>query len=128
VVGDSLTTFWLGQGLTISADEQVAFVDRLRRGELAFRPEVQAAVREILLLEGSDAHRLYGKTGWDWVGDERANEIGWIVGWIERGDGAWVYALNVTPEAAGFDMQAARLGVLHAVLADLGLRPAHGAR
>jgi beta-lactamase class D len=122
--GGGLDRFWLDGALRVSAEEQVAFLDRLRRGVLAFRPEHQAAVREILLLEEGDGYRLYGKTGWALPGEP--GEIGWLVGWIERGDGARVYALNLEPAAgaAGFDMLRARRAVLDAVLDDLGLRPA----
>lgn len=121
-LGDSIDTFWLGEPLKISANEQVAYLDQLRQGALAFRPEVQADVRGIMVLEDTDAYTLYGKTGWTWTEDDRSDEIGWLVGWIEHGDGAHVYALNVTPNGPDFDMRRARLGILHAVLDALGLR------
>ena len=122
-LGEAVDAFWLGEPLAISANEQVAYLDRLRQGTLAFRPEVQADVREIMTLEATDAYTLYGKTGWTWTRDDRSDEIGWLVGWIERDGAAHVYALNVAPNGEAFDMRRARLGILHAVLDDLGLRP-----
>ena len=122
-IGEAVDGFWLGEPLAISANEQVAYLDRLRQGTLAFRPEVQADVREIMTLEATDTHTLYGKTGWTWTRDDRSDEIGWLVGWIERDGAAHVYALNVTPNGPDFDMREARLSILHAVLDDLGLRP-----
>lgn len=122
-LGDEVTMFWLGTPLRISADEQIALLDRLRQGTLAFRPDVQAAVRDLMLLEATDTYRLYGKTGWTWSADDRSDEIGWLVGWIERGEAAWVYALNVSPQDGDFDMRSARFGIRDAILRDLGLLP-----
>jgi beta-lactamase class D len=122
--GGGIDRFWLDGALRISAEEQVTFLDRLRRGDLAFRPEHQAAVREVLLLEEGDGFRLFGKTGWAFP--DAPEEIGWFVGWVEREDGAWVFALNIEAVGPGLDMMTARRAITGAVLADLGLRPAGG--
>ncbi|MDX1421480.1 MAG: penicillin-binding transpeptidase domain-containing protein [Rubricoccaceae bacterium] len=123
--GETVDMFWLDGPLAISAHEQVAFLDRLRRGALAFAPEHQAAVREILLLEEGDGVRLYGKTGWfrpSWA-EADEEDLGWLVGWVERDGEAWVFALNVEADGPGFSMGRARHAILYAVLDDLGLRP-----
>jgi len=115
-----LDLFWLENCLRISADEQVAFIDRLRGGAAAFSPEVQSAVRELIVLEQGPDHALHAKTGWalrPGVGD-----IGWLVGWVERDGRSYVFALNLSGAGPGFDMQRARHGVLYAVLARMGLR------
>ncbi|MEM6286582.1 MAG: penicillin-binding transpeptidase domain-containing protein [Bacteroidota bacterium] len=127
-VGDDLRLFWLDGSLRVSADEQVAFLRRLRLGEAGFRPEVQAAVRAMVpvLVERGDV-RLGGKTGWG-LRDGRP-DLGWLVGWLEHPDGPFVYALNV--EAAGpeveVDLRTARLGVVRAILEGDGLLPRGGA-
>ncbi len=123
MVGDSIRTFWLGEPLAISANEQVAYLDKLRLGALSFRPEVQEAVREIMILEEAPEYTLYGKTGWTWTEEDRSDEIGWIVGWIERGDEAWVYVLNTVSNGPDFDMRTARRGILDGVLAEMELGP-----
>ncbi len=120
LVGDSVQTFWLLGPLEISANEQVAFLNRLRMGELAFRPEVQQAVRMMLTLYHDRAYTLYGKTGWATL---ETGDIGWIVGWVETGDEEWVYALNVEPDGQGFDMRTARRGILDSMLSEMGLGP-----
>lgn len=120
LVGDSLRMFWLETPLAISPNEQVAILDRLRKGELTFRPEVQASVREIMLLEEEAEYTLYGKTGW---AIPESGDIGWIVGWIERDDNAWVFALNTEANGPGFDMMSARRSILNDVLVERGLRP-----
>lgn len=133
--GGGIDRFWLDGALRISAEEQVAFLDRLRRGALAFRPEHQAAVREIMLLEEGDGYRLFGKTGWATTLEGRSGtvfwegpDVGWFVGWVERGGDAWVFALNVEAAGPGLDMGPARRAIAEAVLADLGLLPADGGR
>lgn len=120
LVGESLRFFWLGEPLAISAYEQAAYLDRLRKGKLAFRPEVQIAVREIMILEEEPEYTLYGKTGWAIL---ETGDIGWIVGWVERSDEVWVYALNVEANGPDFDMRTARRGILEEVLNEMGLRP-----
>ena len=63
-VGDSVTTFWLTGPLAVSADEQVAFVDSLRRGALAFSSETQTVVRGMTpVLVDTAGVRLLAKTG-----------------------------------------------------------------
>jgi beta-lactamase class D/uncharacterized protein YfiM (DUF2279 family) len=116
-----LETFWLESCLRISAEEQVVFIDRLRRGETAFAPASETAVRELIRLEANDDYVLYGKTGW--AARRGAGDVGWLVGWIETDAGAHVYALNLQPAGPSFDMMAARRGVLFEVLDRMGLRP-----
>ncbi len=121
LIGPSVRTFWLGEPLAISANEQIALLNRLRIGDLAFRPDVQSHVREIMMLEEEPEYTLYGKTGWTWTEDDRSDEIGWIVGWIDRGDASWVFALNVEPDGPEFNMRSARRRILNDVLGAMGL-------
>ncbi len=123
-VGPDVDLFWLDNSLRISADEQVRFMDRLRRGDLAFRPAVQATVRSLLpVLVETPAARLVAKTGWgssDGAPGVRT-PLGWIVGYVERADGRGaVFALNVAPAADGFEMGPARLRIARALLTDEG--------
>ena len=120
--GGGIDRFWLDGALRISADEQVAFLDRLRRGDLAFRPEVQAAVRDVMTLEKGDGYVLFGKTGW--ARPDEPGEIGWLVGWVERAEGAHVFALNVEPlPGSDFDMAPGRMRLVRAILSGEGLLP-----
>ncbi|WP_420454497.1 penicillin-binding transpeptidase domain-containing protein [Rubrivirga sp.] len=123
-LGDSLELSWLDGTWRVSADEQVVFLDRLRRGDLAFSDADQVTVRDILpiLAEGVGT-RLKAKTGWGVPPGEPA--IGWIVGWVERPDGDAVFAMNAE-EAPGltFDVGPGRLRIVRAVLEGEGLWPA----
>jgi beta-lactamase class D len=137
-MGADVGMFWLDNTLRISADEQVAFLERLRRGALAFRPDVQATARDILpVLATGSAGRVRAKTGWgflppapgvasfDWLtGSDAAAPIGWLVGWVEHDHGgAYVFALNVEPAREDFDMGPARLRIARAILESEGIWP-----
>jgi beta-lactamase class D len=122
-MGEPLEMAWLNGALRISADEQVAFLDALLRGDLAFSAEDMAAVREIVpVLAEADGRRLKGKTGW-YVNEPDA-ELGWLVGWVERPGGPAVFAMNAE-EARGesFDVMRGRIRIVRAVLADAGVLP-----
>jgi beta-lactamase class D len=118
---EDLSSFWLRGNLSISAIEQVRFLDALRAGRLPARPGNQARVRELMEIErsangGAPAPEwiLYAKSGavlpisadtGDIVdegvgaaGLEGKERVGWFVGWVaqppERG-GDGVFALNL---------------------------------
>ena len=116
-MGEPLEMSWLDGTWRVSADEQIAFVDGLRRGTLAFSPEAQATVRAITPeLASGDGWRLLAKTGWGIP--EGEPEIGWIVGWVERDAGDVVFAMNAEAagEDSGWDMGPDRLRLVRAIL------------
>ena len=91
-IGNVVDRFWLDGPLKISAIEQAHFLARLAQGQLPLDADVQKAVREIVLLEQTDQWKLHGKTGW-----ENAPEAGtgWWVGWMEKDDAIYAFALNL---------------------------------
>ncbi|MGW4498810.1 class D beta-lactamase [Micromonospora sp. NPDC004336] len=91
-VGAEVDAFWLRGPLAISADEQARWLARLARGELPADRGRQATVRDILRLERAATHTLYAKTG---LTDATDPGTGWWVGWVERGDRLYCFALNV---------------------------------
>lgn len=91
-IGSVVDRFWLDGPLAISAVEQTEFLDRMLGGQLPINANAVNAVREITLLEKTDAYELHGKTGW-LVGTAR--QLGWWVGWIERGNKVFPFALNI---------------------------------
>lgn len=92
-IGSDVDRFWLDGPLAISAVEQTEFLSRLVKGLLPTKPEAMRAVKEITLLEKTDTYELHGKTGWQ-VGPTPP-EIGWWVGWIERDNKVYPFALNI---------------------------------
>lgn len=94
-----LTTFWLGDSLAISADEQVSFLDRLYRDDLPFSKRAMETVRKVIVVERTADYVLSGKTGSDYRDGQWV--LGWFVGRLERGDGrAWTFAVNLEGEGA----------------------------
>lgn len=91
-IGDTVDDFWLLGPLKISAVEQAIFQIRLARGELPVSKEIQASVREIIKMESSGDWTLYGKTGWL---NAPNPGLGWWVGWVEKQNRLYGFALNL---------------------------------
>ena len=120
-VGADISTFWLDGSLRISADEQVRFLDHLRRGETGFAKAHEDSVYAMVPLLGSgvvdgEPYRLLGKTGWGMPDGEP--EIGWLVGYLERGGDTLVYAMN-SEEVSDYDIVGGRERIVRSIL---GLR------
>jgi beta-lactamase class D len=86
--------FWLGSSLLISAEEQVGFLRRLQAGTLPFSRRSIDIVREILVLERTGTYVLRGKTGF--ADDRSGVAVAWFVGYVEKGDNVYFFALNFT--------------------------------
>ncbi|HNT23007.1 MAG TPA: class D beta-lactamase [Anaerolineales bacterium] len=84
--------FWLAGGLRISADEQIELLQRLYQDELPFSERSMSIVKEILLLETTDAYQLSGKTG---SGEVDGVSISWFIGYVEKNDNVYFFAMNI---------------------------------
>lgn len=115
-----LKKFWLMSSLLISADEQAAFLAKLYRGELPFRPEVMATVKKILVQSDADGVTLSGKTGSGEWSDRR--KLGWFVGHVKGPKGEYVFVVNLIGEDEGIDGRRAR-EVAREMLRERGLLP-----
>jgi len=114
--GALVDRFWLDGPLEISAIEQARFLARLAKQELPLSPRSQAIVRNLLRIETRGAMTLYGKTGWVFSGTP---QLGWWVGWIERGDRVYSFALNL--DLRGEQDLGLRRGIGEAILRKLEL-------
>ncbi len=90
--GSVVEPFWLTGPLAVSAVEQVRFLARLAKSELPANIDTQAIVRDIVLVEQRDRAALFAKSGWSTSPDP---QIGWLVGWVERDDRVFAFALNI---------------------------------
>ena len=120
-IGGGIDHFWLDGALRISALEQVDFLRRFRDHELPFRPEVQAAVLEILIADHRDGWVLRAKTGTALEGDRG---LGWYVGWVETPQGPVYFALNLDTDRTGALDARPRKAIAYEALIHLGALPA----
>lgn len=88
--------FWLSHPLAISADEQLAFMNKLRLGELPFAKLAQETASELIVVDRTPDRTLHGKTGTG--GENGRATLGWFVGWLEAGDRTLVFAANMSAE------------------------------
>jgi beta-lactamase class D len=129
-----LTTFWLGESLLISPEEQVRFLRDLWSDALPAGKPHMATVREILVqprgqvVNASGAHpfgewapdvAVSAKTGS--VTDRTGVEVRWLVGHVARGRRSWFFASLVTgpaglPALAAVEQAAAALTAQHVLV------------
>ena len=58
------------------------------------------------------------KTGWGF--DEKGNNIGWVVGWVEENNHPFFFVLNIQSPDKDFDMVNVRIKMLKDILKELG--------
>jgi beta-lactamase class D len=90
--GPEIGNFWLDGDLRINAHQQIEFLRKLEAESLPFTPQTQQLVKDIFSYQKTDAYDWKGKTGWANTPDP---DIGWFVGWLERGEERYFYALNI---------------------------------
>jgi len=116
----AIDRFWLCGSLKISAKEQVDFLKKFYTHELSgFSAANMKAVKDIILYESVDNHRLYGKTGGGNCMPRKV--IGWYVGWVETDDNTYIFAMNMlADDFSAFD-QNRRIEVTRKVLKELNI-------
>ena len=85
--------FWLGTSLKISAEEQIAFLERLNTNKLGISPRTTSTAKDIMLAESGDGWKLYAKTG---ACREPNQPVAlWYVGFVERAGATHYFALEM---------------------------------
>ncbi len=107
-IGNSIDRFWLDGPLEVSAIEQSRFLLRLARNQLPVSTDIQSAVREIVLLERGEGWALYGKSGWE---NAPGPGVGWWVGWVEKDDSLFAFAMNMDIREASDSGKRVQLGM-----------------
>ncbi len=112
-----IDSFWLDNTLKIKPDEQLGLVKRLYFNQLPFFKSYQEMVKRAMLFENNTNYRLGYKTGWGF--DEKGNNIGWIVGWIEENNHPYFFVLNIESPDKNIDMVTVRMKILKDILKEL---------
>jgi len=91
-IGGNIDTFWLNGEIRISANQQIEFLKRLYLNALPFSIKNQEIVKEIMIVEKGHDYIIRAKTGW---ATRVERQIGWYVGYIEKNDNVYFFALNM---------------------------------
>jgi beta-lactamase class D len=98
-ISSGIDTFWLPRTgalpIKISAEEQLALLNKLLDGRLPFSPNHIAILKDIMRLRATDLGVLYGKTG-SGQDVDGMNSLGWFVGFVESKGTTHVFACNIT--------------------------------
>jgi beta-lactamase class D len=87
--------FWLQGELRITPQSQIQFLRRLYKNELPFSERSLSIVKDILIVEKTPDYTIRGKTGWVGLEGNLKPEIGWYVGYLEKGDNTYFFATNI---------------------------------
>lgn len=94
---NGLTNSWLSSSLQISPQEQIIFLQKLLENKLPVSAQSQVMTKKILFVEDlPQGWKFYGKTGAGSLGTD--GQIGWFVGWIQKGDRNIIFAHYVEEE------------------------------
>lgn len=117
-IGNRIDSFWLDNSMKISADEQLGLAKRLYFDQLPFQKRSQQIVRDAMVQEENTLYSLSYKTGWGV--DEKKNNIGWVVGWIEENKHPFFFVTLVKSSDPKIDMNAVRLKITKSILTQMG--------
>jgi bla regulator protein BlaR1 len=112
--------FWFNGQLKISANEQIAFIQKLLNNELnGISKQAQQVTKQLFPGEIETAYSLYGKTGTGQITDNK--HIGWYVGFLETKNNSYVYALNISSENVNEISWKIRQDIVTDIFARLGI-------
>lgn len=98
-ISSGIDIFWLPRpgktSIMISAEEQVALLNRLLDGELPFSQKSIVVLKDIMQVDKTEKGTLYGKTG-SGMGTDGKGNLGWFVGFLESKGTTYVFACNIS--------------------------------
>jgi bla regulator protein BlaR1 len=92
-VNGDITDYWMESSLRISPLEQIMLLKKLYKEELDFNSENIRKVKNALRLSENNGSVLSGKTGTGTVNGKNIN--GWFVGFVEKEDNVFLFAVNI---------------------------------
>lgn len=124
-ISGPIDDFWLHGPLRITPLEQIAFLERLHKGELGIQPRNLTILKSIIRSEPAPGITMYSKTGW---GFDLMPEVAWLVGWIEKDNQPSFFATIVTGTPSPKPLTQLRTELTLEHLRKLGLLPAADSR
>lgn len=97
-IGGGIDQFWLTGDLRISQFEQIKLLKDLYNDKLSFSKRNMEMVKHIMISERNPEYILHSKTGWGII---NGINYGWLVGYIEKQNNVYFFALNIESENPG---------------------------
>lgn len=91
-ISGGIDMFWLNGGIRISANEQIEMLKKLYNNKLEFSQRTMDIVKKIMIYDKTDEYIIRAKTGW---AIRVEDQIGWFVGYVEKGSDVYFFATNV---------------------------------
>ncbi|MCP1224732.1 penicillin-binding transpeptidase domain-containing protein [Sebaldella sp. S0638] len=88
-----ISDYWMESSLRISPVEQVLLLKDFYTDNLVFNDKNIKAVKNALKLSENNGKILFGKTGTGTLDGKNVN--GWFVGFVEKEDNVFIFAVNV---------------------------------
>ncbi|MBD2021007.1 class D beta-lactamase [Leptolyngbya sp. FACHB-36] len=92
---EEIDSFWLQGELRITPQEQIQFLRRLYKNDLPFSERSLSIVKNMMIVEQTPDYTIRGKTGWVGFADAVRPQIGWFVGYLEKGKNVYFFATNI---------------------------------
>ena len=119
-ISSGIDKFWLSGSLQITAFEQVEFLKKFYKGKLNVSERSIELVKNILIQEETKNYKLSAKTGAGYIDKNRTVALGWYVGYIEKANSVYYFALNI--EGASFnEILKPRAEITKSILIELGI-------
>ncbi len=119
-ISSGIDNFWLNGSLRISSLEQVEFLKKFYNNHLKVSARTTKLVKDILVQEQTENYKLSAKTGAGYIDNNRNIALGWYVGYIEKGDNVYFFALNIEGNSFG-EILEPRIVITKNVLRKLGI-------
>lgn len=117
-IHSNIDSFWLNNAIKISADEQLGMAKRLYFDQLPFQKRTQQIVRDLMMQEDNTTYTISYKTG---AGiNEKKEDIGWVVGWIEENKHPYFFVSVVKSANHKIDLETIQLKITKSILTQLG--------
>lgn len=114
--GAGIDQFWLRGNFRVTLEQQIELLSRLYRGELPFSRRSMDIVKSIMIYETGPGYVLRAKTGLTAQGDKI---IGWFIGYIEKGEGVYVFANHIETKNYEESFRDKRVETAKAILREL---------
>ena len=92
---EDIDTFWLTGKLRISPQEEIEFLRRLYNNNLPFSKRSLSITKGIMIVEQTPDYTIRAKTGLVGFEDKTKPQIGWYVGYLEKGKDVYFFATNI---------------------------------